>query len=68
MDKNYSGTSGGMGFLGVLTLIFIVLKLVGVISWSWWLVLMPLWIELGVIVVLLIILFVVTRRDEDDFS
>ena len=60
--------SGGVGLLEVLTIVFIVLKLCGLISWSWWLVLMPLWIELGVIVVLLIILFVVTRRDEDDFS
>ena len=30
-----------MGILEVLTLIFIVLKLVGVIAWSWWLVLLP---------------------------
>lgn len=30
-----------IGFLGVLGLIFIVLKLVGTISWSWWLVLLP---------------------------
>jgi len=32
-----------MGFFGVLGLIFIVLKLVGVITWSWWLVTSPLW-------------------------
>lgn len=31
-----------MGFLELLTLIFIVLKLTGVIAWSWWLVLTPL--------------------------
>lgn len=30
-----------MGILEVLTLIFIVLKLCGVIAWSWWLVLLP---------------------------
>lgn len=30
-----------MGFTEVLTIIFIVLKLLGVISWSWWLVLLP---------------------------
>ena len=30
-----------MGFMSTLTLIFIVLKLVGVIDWSWWLVFMP---------------------------
>lgn len=31
----------GIGFLGVLTLIFITLKLTAVITWSWWLVLLP---------------------------
>ena len=30
-----------MGFLELLTLIFVVCKLVGVIEWSWWLVLLP---------------------------
>lgn len=32
-----------IGFLGLLALLFIGLKLGGVISWSWWLVTMPLW-------------------------
>jgi len=30
-----------MGFLELLTIIFIVLKLTGVIAWSWWIVLLP---------------------------
>lgn len=30
-----------MGFTEVLTIVFIVLKLLGVISWSWWLVCLP---------------------------
>lgn len=30
-----------VGFLGLLTLIFITLKLTGTIAWSWWLVLLP---------------------------
>lgn len=30
-----------MGFTEVLTILFIALKLLGVISWSWWLVLLP---------------------------
>jgi hypothetical protein len=34
-----------MGLLAVLTIIFIVLKAVGVIAWSWWLVLSPLLAE-----------------------
>lgn len=30
-----------MGFTELLTIVFIVLKLTGVIAWSWWLVLLP---------------------------
>jgi hypothetical protein len=49
---NSSGpSSGGVGFLGLLTIVFITLKLTGVIDWSWVWVLAPLWIStlLGVI-------------------
>lgn len=46
--------SGGIGFSGLLTILFIGLKLGHVIDWSWWWVLSPLWISLG-----LILLFVV---------
>ena len=35
------------GILSILLIIFIVLKVTGVISWSWGIVLLPLWIELG---------------------
>ena len=36
----------GLGFLDVLTIVFVVLKLTNVITWSWWWVLSPLWIQL----------------------
>jgi hypothetical protein len=36
MSENTTVKAGGMGFLGWLTLTFIVLKLIGYISWSWW--------------------------------
>lgn len=42
-------SSGGIGFGGVLTLIFIVLKLTGNIDWSWIWVLSPFWIPLVII-------------------
>ncbi len=35
---------GGVGVFGILGIVFIVLKLVGVVSWSWWWVLAPFWI------------------------
>lgn len=36
-------SSGGVGFLGLLTIAFIVLKLCKVIDWSWWWVTCPFW-------------------------
>ena len=46
-----SGTAGtGLGLVSVLLIVFIVLKLTGVINWSWWVViLLPFGIELGLI-------------------
>ncbi len=38
-----------IGFLGLLALVFITLKLCGVIAWSWWLVLLPLYFGVAVI-------------------
>lgn len=54
MSENNSNTrsSGGIGFLGLLTILFIGLKLTGYIAWSWWWVLSPIW---GVFVFLLVI-------------
>ena len=39
-----SNSNGGVGFIGLLAIAFIVLKLTGHIAWSWWWVLSPLWI------------------------
>lgn len=46
--------TSGLGFLEVLLIIFIVLKLTKLISWSWFWVLSPIWIPLGIITILLI--------------
>ncbi len=46
-----------IGFAGLLTLLFIGLKLGGVISWSYWWVLSPLWISAGVILLVLLVIF-----------
>lgn len=42
--------------LGLLGVAFVVLKLVGVINWSWWLVTLPFW---GPVVFVLVLLLVV---------
>lgn len=43
------GSSGGIGFCGLLAILFIGLKLTAVINWSWWLVLPPLWAPLPIV-------------------
>lgn len=40
-------TSGGMGCLSTLFVIFLVLKLTGLIAWSWWWVTSPIWIPVS---------------------
>lgn len=49
-------TSKGIGFVGALQIVFIVLKLCKVISWSWLWVLSPIWINVIVLFILLAIL------------
>ena len=45
-----------LGFGSILTLIFITLKLCGVISWSWLWVLSPLWISVILVIIIVAIL------------
>ena len=49
-----SSSSGGVGFVGLLTIVFIVLKLLDKIDWSWWWVLSPIWISFLLSVVLVL--------------
>lgn len=53
-----------IGFFGILALIFITLKLVGVIAWSWVWVLAPLWIPAAIAITLAIILAVISAKFE----
>lgn len=57
MSDTSSSSSGGIGFLGALTILFIGLKLGGVIDWSWWWVLSPVWIPIAVGLVVLVVGF-----------
>ena len=53
-----------MGFAEILTMIFIVLKLIGVISWSWWLVLLPEIIAVGLYVTIVVAVSIHNLRIE----
>ena len=47
--KQSNASSGGIGFTGALLIVFIVLKLLNKIDWSWWWVLSPFWIPASII-------------------
>jgi hypothetical protein len=63
--ENNSKTSG-IGFAGLLTIAFIVLKLCGVIAWSWWWVLSPILIMTAIVIIGLIIIAIVTACKGSD--
>lgn len=54
-----SSSSSGIGFLGLLGIVFITLKLTNVISWSWWWVTAPIWggavLAIGLILIVVIL-------------
>lgn len=63
MSKNSSSSSSGIGFVGLLTIVFIVLKLIGisqVANWSWWWVLSPIWISTLLVIVIFFVLFLIS--------
>jgi hypothetical protein len=49
--------SQGLSLTGTLFVVFLVLKLVGVIDWSWWWVTSPLWIPIVIILGVLVVTF-----------
>lgn len=57
-NNNSSTQSGGIGFFGLLTIVFITLKLTGYITWSWWWVLAPLWGPLAFVLLFLLIVLI----------
>lgn len=58
-NSSSSSNSTGIGFTGLLTIVFIVLKLLGKITWSWWWVLSPLWISASIGILMLIIMLII---------
>lgn len=66
-------TTGGIGFFGLLAIVFIALKLIGVIDWSWLWVLAPLWVGPAIVVAILILgvifcLFIMLVEEAVEFT
>lgn len=59
MKNNSNSTGGGIGFIGLLTIAFIVLKLCDVIQWPWVWVVSPIWISAALIVLTIFIVYIV---------
>ncbi len=51
-----------MGFLNILTLVFVVLKATGYIDWSWWLVLLPTFINIMLLIAAFTLAFLASKR------
>jgi len=65
VEKATSSNSGGIGFIGLLTIVFVALKLMGYIDWGWIWVLAPIWIGLilgFIFLAIALIILVVTNR------
>lgn len=61
MSNNSSSSSGNIGFAGLLTILFIGLKLTGHITWPWIWVLSPIWISILLVLVILAIFFAIAE-------
>ena len=66
MSESVQVRGNGIGFAGLLTIVFITLKLTGVITWSWVWVLSPIWISFALAIVIflvaLLIIVIVDRQ------
>lgn len=61
MSTSTNSSSGGVGFAGLLFIVFLVLKLTNVISWNWWWVTAPLWGSLAIFIIFLVIVLILMR-------
>lgn len=52
-----------VGFLNLLTLVFVLAKLFGAITWSWWLVFLPTLVGAGIIITLLVLAIIIAALE-----
>lgn len=57
-NSNSVQSSGGIGILGLLGVLFVGLKLGGIITWSWWYVTLPFWGGIALVLSILAIVFI----------
>lgn len=59
MDNKNKDT--GIGFIGLLTIVFVIAKILGFVNWSWWLVFMPIISLLAISMLLLTVAYTITK-------
>lgn len=62
MADKVNSNHNGIGFSSLLTIVFIVLKLMGVVAWSWVWVLAPTWIPIAILLVVLAVVALVPPK------
>lgn len=58
-EKKININRGGIGLGGLVFIIFLILKLTGVVSWSWFIVCLPLIISAGLTILLTLLVFII---------
>lgn len=61
MDNNSKKKKSSLGIVSILTIIFVILKLCGVIDWSWLWVLCPIWITLLITAIAFAVILIAGR-------
>lgn len=51
-------SSGGIGVIGALGVLFVAMKLMGYIDWSWWLVTLPFWGGVAIVASFMLVYFI----------
>lgn len=64
MSAQSNSSSGGIGFMGVLTILFVALKLTHNIDWSWWWVLSPIWGTVALAFIVLLVAAAISGRND----
>jgi hypothetical protein len=61
-NENSKSVTVGPGFFGLLTILFIGLKLTDYIDWSWWWVLSPLWLPFAIVMTIVLLVLIFAKR------
>ena len=62
--KERETVSKGLSFLNILTLVFVIAKLLGLVTFSWWLVFMPTMIQLAIVLIMLVVVLIVAVTED----